>query len=96
MLGGVTFAWLLFMLAFRAFVYADMYKAPEDPYGISDIIEFLLYIIFIAKIGVSVLLSIILMFRGKDQTKKAALGIVVYCIVIFFSYSPLHSIVAKW
>ena len=84
------------MLAFRAFVYAGMYKAPEDPYGISDIIEFFLYVIFMFLLGISLLLAFVLMFRGESQTKKAAIGLVVYCIVLFFSYSPLHSIVARW
>ena len=95
-LGIICFAWFSFMLVFRAFIYADMYKAPEDPYGISDILEFIMGVVFIALLALSVIISIVLMFFGKPQTKKSAVGLVVFCLVLFFSFSPLHTIAARW
>jgi len=72
-LGIVCFAWFVFMYVFRAYIYADMYKAPGDHHGISDIIELFMEIAFIVLLAISVVTSIILMFRGMAQTKKLRL-----------------------
>ena len=95
-LGAVCFAWFVFMLYFRAFVYADMYKAPDDPFGISDILEFFMGLVFLVIELVNVLASIVLMFRGVTQTRKFAAGLIAFSVVLFFAYSPLHSIAARW
>ena len=95
-LGAVCLAWFVFMLYFRAFVYADMYKAPDDPYGISDILEFFMGLVFLVILLVNVLASIVLMFRGVKQTKKYAAGLILFSVVLFFTYSPLHSFAARW
>ncbi len=95
-MGALCLAHVIGMLVFRAFIYADMYKAPEDPYGISDIIEFLLGCVFLVFLAVSVLLSIILFFRGNVQSKKSAAFLVLFCVVLFASYIPLHQLAAGW
>ena len=95
-LGGLCLAAFVFMLWFRAFVYPHMYLAPGDPYGISDIIEFLIFIIFLVVLLVSVLSSFYLLIRGHSQSKKSAAGLLIWCIVLFFSYSPLRTIAARW
>ena len=73
-----------------------MYLAPGDPYGISDIIEFLIFIVFLAVLFVSVLSSFYLLIRGHSQSKKSAAGLLIVCTVLFFSYSPLRNLVARW
>ncbi len=95
-LGTICFLWLSFMLAFRAFIYADMYKAPEDPYGISDILEFIMSIGFIILLALAMITSIVLIFRGMPQTRKFAAGLIVLCAILFFSFSPLLNIAARW
>ena len=95
-LGTVCFAWFAFMLAFRALIYADMYKAPDDPYGISDILEFLMGVVFVVFLSTSVITSIVLLFRGLPQTKKFAAGLIVFCAVLLFSFPSLHNVAARW
>ncbi len=94
-LGAVCFGWFLFMLAFRAFFYADMYKAPEDPYGISDILELVMGMVFYALLSISLVTSLVLLFRGMPKTKKFAGGLIVFCIVLFLTFPPLHDIMAR-
>ncbi|MBU1310984.1 MAG: hypothetical protein KKE30_15785, partial [Gammaproteobacteria bacterium] len=81
-MGGICFAQLIGMLAFRAFIYADMYKAPDDPYGISDIIEFLLGSVFLVFLAVSGILSLALFFKGNAQSKKSAAFLVLFCVIL--------------
>ena len=35
-------------MSFRAFVYANMYIAPDAPYGVSDVIELVLGVVLLA------------------------------------------------
>ncbi|WP_206732068.1 hypothetical protein [Halarcobacter ebronensis] len=83
------------MFLFRAFIYAHMYKKPEDPYGISDVIELFLYIIFLLLLFISFLLSIVLIIKGKSQTKKASWYLILFSILLYISFSPLHHLAAK-
>ncbi|MBV1928534.1 MAG: hypothetical protein KUG81_03375 [Gammaproteobacteria bacterium] len=94
-LGSITLVLFIFMLAFRAFIYADMYIAPDEPYGISDIIEYLLGCVFLALTVMSVTLSVILLFKGSTQSKRAGVCLVLFCGLLFMSYSPLHDIAAR-
>jgi len=93
--GSICLFHVIGMLVFRAFIYADMYIAPEDAYGISDLIELLLGAFFLVFLTVSILFSVVLFFKGNAQSKKSALYLVLFCLVLFFAYSPLHSIVAQ-
>ena len=94
-LGTLIFILFAFMLFFRAYIYADMYIEPGAPYGISDIIEFLLGCIFLFLVAASVLLAIVLFIKGSVQSKKAGVCLVVFCVVLSISYLPLHNIAAR-
>jgi hypothetical protein len=94
-MGGICLFHFIGMLVFRAFIYASMNKAPEDPYGISDIIELFLFCIFLILLFVSFLLSMILIIKGSNQTKKASLYLIVFSILLYIIFSPLHHLAAK-
>lgn len=93
--GTLTFTLFVFMLYFRAFVYSGMYIEPDAPYGISDIIEFLLGCIFLLLLATSVLLAGILFIKGAAQSKKSGAFLLVFCTVLFISYYPLHDIASR-
>jgi len=95
-LGVITLALFVFKLYFRAFIYADMYIAPGDAYGISDIIEFLLGCVLLLLHLISLSLAIFLLFRGVPQSRKAALVLITFSVIIFVLHSPLRSVAARW
>jgi RsiW-degrading membrane proteinase PrsW (M82 family) len=86
----------LCMLAFRAFIYADMYIAPGDPYGISDIIELLLYGLFLVLVVLACLFSIVLMIRGKRQNRVSGLLLLLWCVSLVLLFPMLHDIAANY
>ena len=92
----VSIALFIFMLYFRAAIYADMYIAPDDPYGISDIIEFLLGCLFVVLSVVSAIVAIALFIRGKKQSKLCAAGLVLLHTVLYLSFGTLHSLAANY
>ena len=94
-MGCLCFSFLVFMLYFRMFVYADMYIAPNEPYGISDIIELFLYLVFLLLLAVSVGLSIILLVKGSPKSKKSGFLLVFFCIILYVIESPLHHFAAR-
>lgn len=95
-LGGLCLALYLFMLYFRAFIYADMYKAPDDPYGISDIIELLLGSQVLILFIITGVVAINLFIKGNSQSKKSAALLVLFYLALYFAYSPLHTLPAKY
>lgn len=86
----------LYMLYFRAFIYADMYIAPDEPYGISDIIELLLGAVFILLSLVSVVVSLVLFIRGTTQSKVWAVGLVVTHAIMYLSFTSMHALAASY
>ncbi|WP_415898525.1 hypothetical protein [Neptuniibacter sp. QD48_11] len=80
-----------FMLFFRAFVYADMYIAPNDPYGISDTIELLLGFLFLLLSIFSGVVALVLLLKGVKQSKLAACGLIGLHLVLYSTYGFLHS-----
>ena len=95
-LGGVCLAVYLFMLYFRAFIYADMYIAPGDPYGVSDIIEFILGSLMGVLIIASCIVSFLLLINGNAQSKISASLLVLLCLALYLAFSPLHNMAAKY
>lgn len=89
-LGSICSLQLVLMLAFRAFWYEGIYIAPEDPYGLADVIELLLGLIFLLLMTVSVLVALVLLFRGLPQTRKAGLILIVWCVLLFMARDPLR------
>lgn len=95
-LGSLALLLYFFMLYFRAFIYPDMFIAPDDPYGPSDIIELLLVCLLMLLTAVSAVVSLIIFFRGAKQAKLLASGLLVLHAVIYASYSFLHSLAANY
>lgn len=95
-LGGTTVALLLLMLLFRFAIYRHMYKAPNDPYGISDVIEFLLGCVLALSVVVSVLGAITLLVKGPRENRVAAVWLLVTCGAVFGVADPLHSLAARF
>ena len=91
-----SLALFLFMLYFRAVMYSKMYIAPGDPYGIADIIEFALGCMFLLLTVISGGTSLLLFFRGSDQSKLFAAGLVLLHVGLYFSYETLHSLAANY
>ena len=86
----------LFMLYFRAAIYADMYIAPDEPYGISDIIELLLGCIFILLSVVSGIVAIVLLIRGAKQSRVFAGFLIVLHVILYVIFGPLHILAANY
>lgn len=94
-MGMIIFSLFIFMLVFRAFIYAGMYIEPGAPYGVSDIIELLLGSVFSVLIAISVFLAGALLVKGSVQSKKSGIFLIVFCGVLFVAYTPLHNIMAR-
>ncbi|AXX92720.1 hypothetical protein CPU12_02510 [Malaciobacter molluscorum LMG 25693] len=94
-LSSISLLHFIFMLIFRAFIYMKMYKAPQDPYGISDIIELILYIIFLILLFISFLVSIFLLIKGNNKTRKASFYLIVFSVSLYYLFSPLHHYAAR-
>lgn len=86
----------LYMLYFRAFIYADIYIAPDEPYGTSDIIELLLGAVFILLSLVSGVVSLASFIRGATQSKVWAVGLVVTHAVMYLSFASMHALAANY
>lgn len=93
---SINLVFLCFMFFFRAAIYPHMYLEEDEPYGISDIIEFLLGFVFLVLLLVSGVVSIILLIRGLPQSKKSAIMLLLFSIALPFIYSPLHSLAVRW
>lgn len=95
-LGLVCGAIYLFALIFRATIYSDLYISPNDPYGVADIMELFLVLIGGLFILVSVFVSLVLLVKGEKQSKKSAVFLILWCVLICVSYFPLHEIATRW
>lgn len=95
-LAAMTLALFAFRLYFRAFVYEGMYIAPEDPYGIADVIELMLVFLFFGLFVVSVVFSMFMFFRGAPQSRKASWLLLFFFVVLLVSYPSLHRLAASW
>jgi heme/copper-type cytochrome/quinol oxidase subunit 3 len=83
------------LLFFRAVIYSRMYIAPDEPYGFSDIIEFLGGWLLIFLLSVSTVISLFLIVRGLRESRKAAAWLLLSNILIAALANPLHTWVAK-
>ena len=92
----LSIALFLYVLYFRAFIYADMYIAPDEPYGISDIIELLLGAVFILLSLVSMIVSLVLFIRGASQSKVWAECLVITHAVMYLSFTSMHALAASY
>lgn len=85
-----------FSLFFRAVLYSRMYIAPGDPYGLSDIIEFLLGSLLIGLLALSAIVAVVLGIRGPRANRIAAGWLVGVGFLIVGLAQPLHNLAAEW
>ena len=85
-----------FSLFFRAVLYSRMYIAPGDPYGLSDIIEFLLGWLLIGLLALSGILAGVLALKGPRANRIAAARLVGVGVLIVGLAQPLHNLAAEW
>ena len=95
-LGTVSATMLVVVLLFRFAVYRHMYIGPNDPYGISDIIEFFLGLVLLAVLVASVLAAIALAIRGPRENRIAGAKLFGGCLLIAVLLEPLHNLAARW
>lgn len=95
-LAAAAIGTLFVVLAFRFAVYRHMYIGPDDPHGISDIIELMLGCLLIGVVGIATLASIALAIKGPRQNRVAAGGLLLVCVLIAALVEPLHALAARW
>lgn len=95
-LGTLSSAVFVVVLLFRFAVYRHMYIGPNDPHGISDIIEFFLGLVLLAILVASVLAAIVLAICGPKENRIAGAKLFGGCLLIAVLLEPLHSLAAKW
>jgi len=94
---GISAATMLLVgVVFRFAVYRHMYIAPGDPYGISDVIEFILGIGLMVILSVSALAALVLAIRGPRENRIAAAWLFGSCALIVMLVEPLHTLAARW
>jgi hypothetical protein len=92
----ILFAQFAVVIGFRAFVYADMYIAPDAPYGISDVIELVLGVVLLALGGVAIITSLTLIARGPKSNRVAGALLGSFALLLALVLDPLHTAAAKW
>ena len=95
-LGGLLLLQFVVGIGFRAFVYADMYIAPDAPYGISDLIEFALGCALLTTAVVAILVAITLAAKGPRSNRVAAALLSALLLVLGVLLDPAHTAAAKW
>lgn len=95
LLSSLCILLLLAILCFRAFFYAHLYIAPEDPYGISDIIELLLGCALILVLIVSASVAAYLGIKGPQVNRLAAVCLGLVVVLVAAVTGPLHTVVAR-
>jgi len=83
-------------IGFRAFIYTKLYIAPTEPYGISDLIEFLLGSLLLVAFGLSALAAVVLAIRGPRANRVAAAWLTIAVVVMAALLNPLHTFAAQW
>ena len=84
------------VVGFRAFIYAGMYIAPDAPYGISDVIEFVLGWILIAIGAVTAITALTLLIRGPRPNRIIGALLALLLLALAAALEPLHSAAAEW
>lgn len=95
-LAGLLLFQFVLGVAFRASVYADMYIAPDEPYGIADVIEFMLGWVLLALGFVAVVVSITLAVRGPRCNRVAAGWLGALVLLLGVLVGPAHTAAARW
>lgn len=94
--GAASMLFFFAVLFFRFAVYRHMYLAPDEPYGLSDIVEFLLGSALMLVVGASALFALVLAVRGPRENRVAAAWLFFTCAAIGLLLDPLHTLAARW
>ena len=89
-----TFLFLI-RLGFRAFGYDQLYHNSNDPYGISDLIEVALALIYLVSLGLCIVHALRILLRHWDQGALVASALLALCAVQWHSYDYLHHLAAS-
>lgn len=84
-LGAATVFVLLAMLLLRFSIYRHMYIAPDAPYRISDVIEFVMGCALALSFVISVVGAIVLPLIGLRENRIAGGWLLITCGVVFWS-----------
>lgn len=93
---GTCLALFAFGLLFRAVFYSRMYIAPGDPYGLADIIEFVLGWALLGLLGISGITALVLGIKGPRQNRVASAWLVGVVVAIALLLIPLHNLAGRW
>ncbi len=91
----LCFSLFLIRLGFRAFGYDLFYHNPNGPYGISDLIEVALALIYLLSLGLCILHALWILLRYWDQGALEASALLALCAVQWHSYDYLHRLAAS-
>ena len=94
-LATLCFSLFLIRLGFRAFGYDLLYHNPNDPYGISDLIEGVLALIYLVSLGLCIVHALRILLRHWDQGALGASTMLALCAVHWHSYDYLHHLAAS-
>ncbi|WP_279489083.1 hypothetical protein [Aeromonas veronii] len=94
-LATLCFSLFLFRLGFRAFGYDLLYHNPNDPYGISDLIEVALTLIYLVSLGLCILHALWILLRYWDLGALEASALLALCVAQWHSYGYLHHLAAS-
>lgn len=86
----ICFSLFLLRLRFRAFGYNQLYHNPNDPYGISDLIEVALALIYLMSLSLCILHALWILLRNRDRGALAASALLALCAIQWHSYDYLH------
>ena len=91
----ICFSLFLLRLGFRAFGYDLLYHNPNDPYGISDLIEVALALIYLVSLGLCILHAPWILLRHWEQGALGASALLALCAAQWHSYDYLHHLAAS-
>lgn len=89
-----TFLFLI-RLGFRAFGYDLLYHNPNDSYGISDLIEGVLTLLYLTSLGLCIVHVLRVLLRHWDQGALGASTMLALCAVQWHCYDYLHHLAAS-
>ncbi|WP_368203273.1 hypothetical protein [Aeromonas sp. R5-1] len=75
----ICFSLFLLRLGFRAFGYDLLYHNSNDPYGISDLIEVALALIYLVSLGLCIVHALRILLRHWDQGALGASALLNSC-----------------
>lgn len=94
-LATICFSLFLIRLGFRTFDYDLLYHNSNDPYGISDLIEVALALIYLVSLGLCIVHALRILLRHWDQGALEASALLALCAVQWHSYDYLHHLAAS-